>query len=84
MKVQKQTEQSAALRDAERRLADEQDARQKSEQQAWQSHQQDIRQLQQKCDDLQREKSTMQSFGVSCSLITQINADILAGKRRYY
>lgn len=64
MDLQKQSEQAAALRDAERRLADEQEARQRAEQQAQQSNQQELRRLQQQYDDLKKEKSNAQAFGV--------------------
>jgi hypothetical protein len=53
-----------ALREAEQRLADEGSSRERAEQQREQTHQQELRRLQQRCQDLEAEKDNAQEMGV--------------------
>lgn len=74
----KHSEQAEALREAEELLADERSAKERAEQQREQTHQQEIRRLQQRMQDLEAEKNNTQAFGESTSIIEDLQAGMEA------
>lgn len=65
---------SSALRDMERRLADERSERERAERQMVEAHSQELRKLQQRCDELERDKGSASAFGDSAGIIEDLKA----------
>ncbi|KAG8829878.1 component of the polarisome [Serendipita sp. 399] len=70
----KQSDHSSALRDVERRLADERSSRERSEQQMLEAHTIELKKLQKRCDELEDDKRNMSSFGDSAGIIEDLKA----------
>ncbi|KAG8814872.1 component of the polarisome [Serendipita sp. 401] len=70
----KQSDHSTAMREVERRLADERSSRERSEQQMLEAHTLELKQMKKRCEDLESEKRNMPSFGDSTGIIEDLKA----------